>query len=220
MRLSQRTQKWILAGIVIWLMCGVLPANYLYLVIVSGLAEQNIQSLTIVYGLVLGVATIAAIFIHPKRSGRIAASIALLWIIPWGFWIQLFGIVRMLNGAEAMARPRNNSISFDEWLGFLAMPSSAMLTALLLGAITRSWRVLLGVVCASLLLGMIYLPDGSISNHTKLIGFYLWHPIVVGTLMLWAIPKRIRPFPAHACQSCGYDLRGLESGMKCPECGN
>lgn len=46
----------------------------------------------------------------------------------------------------------------------------------------------------------------------------LWPvPVVAGGVWLWRW-RRAAARPAHACQGCGYDLRGAKAGV-CPECG-
>ena len=49
----------------------------------------------------------------------------------------------------------------------------------------------------------------------------IWLGLVPG-LGLWALGTwAFRKHPAHACQRCGFDRRGLPSGQTpCPECGH
>jgi hypothetical protein len=57
------------------------------------------------------------------------------------------------------------------------------------------------------------------------LSFPLWWPICVLAafwLMLRWLPRVIRQLrrvPEGACPNCSYDLRGLEPGERCPECG-
>lgn len=57
------------------------------------------------------------------------------------------------------------------------------------------------------------------------LSFPLWWPICVLAavwLMLRCLPRFIRQLiraPEGACPNCSYDLRGLQPGERCPECG-
>ena len=53
--------------------------------------------------------------------------------------------------------------------------------------------------------------------HWLLMMAFAFAGVIVFIGLLLAVQPRAHP--AHACQECGYDLRGLASTL-CPECGN
>jgi hypothetical protein len=65
-----------------------------------------------------------------------------------------------------------------------------------------------------------WMPDFGSSTRRRFVDVPLWIPLLVSlavTSLLW---QRTRtPRDAAACTSCGYSLRGLPAGSRCPECG-
>jgi len=43
--------------------------------------------------------------------------------------------------------------------------------------------------------------------------------LTIGSLLVWAVLERRKVLTEHMCESCGYDLIGLEDVTACPECG-
>lgn len=43
--------------------------------------------------------------------------------------------------------------------------------------------------------------------------------LTMGSLILWAVLERRKAVPELMCQSCGYDLVGIQGDACCPECG-
>ncbi len=210
--MMKRAKKWWLIGAAAWLVFGLSPVLY------DPFAEY-FDWVLLPYSVAGGLGVLSALLIHPGRP-RWAWSVAtLIWCFGWFYW---FGILWTVSGHVVtwlinteLIMPSTGSLgNFDHEISIVLIVSAALTVALLVG-LTRSTRVALITSIPVLVYTAEWVTDIAVplSDH-------LWHPIVIGALILWAVPKRIHPFPAHACQSCGYDLRGLEPATKCPECGN
>jgi hypothetical protein len=101
----------------------------------------------------------------------------------------------------------------------------AVFAALML-SLCRSWAIAGGIAlsAAAIPLSEINTPFMNMLSFT-FSGDLGWYPYSVVYItgigiipLIWAIRERGRVFPDTACQSCGYDLRGLEAAA-CPECG-
>jgi hypothetical protein len=82
----------------------------------------------------------------------------------------------------------------------------------------RGWSVAAHTPRVTVLPAVVQIPIGSSMTIYNVI-VPLWVPILLigaPTAWLW---RRDRPRPAYACRTCGYDLRGVENGDPCPECG-
>lgn len=112
-------------------------------------------------------------------------------------------------------------------LAVLSIPLLAMLWSLV--CIVRDRARLRKHHFLSLLGGFLMLPIGSIYLGVVEIGLHSLASlpgVVFGTVLFigsamfaWAevLRHRNRPLPKWACQSCGYDRRGIDG--PCPECG-
>lgn len=90
-------------------------------------------------------------------------------------------------------------------------------TALVLLIVTRSWWVGASVVAASATV-MFAAASGALGT-SHIAGVYLWQVLVIGTMLTWAIHRRLRPRRSPtACPACEYEL-GATGGTTCPECG-
>ncbi len=63
-------------------------------------------------------------------------------------------------------------------------------------------------------------PTLDTDSSRSIVAFHLplWMPCVASMILTVILWRRFRPFPSTHCQSCGYNLRGNESGI-CAECG-
>ncbi len=211
--MTPRSKKWWLIGAAAWLACSVAPA----LLFLIDDWESGFPFLWLSASGGLGV--LSAILIRPRPPRWLWGAITLIWCFGWIYWVQLVWevaetIVVVLEYYSAIAPSRGFMAYFGYELA-VTLILSCFITTILLTLLTRSWRVFLLTLIPAALFGAAW-AFGFDAPWVDMI----WHPIVIGALIHWAVPKRIHPFPAHACQSCGYDLRGLEPDAKCPECGS
>ena len=220
MRLSERTQKWILVGVLAWLLCGVAPSLVMY----AGLHSRSIMRggftlIAFVLGIGVGGSTLGAVLVHPKLINWPTLVFALIWFALLPVWLLMMGFGLAAFGAAAVGPPPNGAvlpISGGVLLGLLAIPISALISASLLWLVTRSKRVFLAVIVATACLATVFVPVDALRG----LGVYLWCPIVAGSLIVWAIDARLRTVKRYLCVWCGYDRRGLDPEARCPECGN
>jgi hypothetical protein len=88
-------------------------------------------------------------------------------------------------------------------------------TAVVLALVDSMWIVKTGEYLPGTLLlfyGFEYCEYTSLS--------LLFDLLTVGSLLVWAVLERRKVLPEHMCESCGYDLAGLEDVTACPECGD
>ncbi len=162
-----------------------------------------------------------ALHLHPRRVGA-------LRLLPlWGFatvgpllWFRLFLSLSFQMRGEG--RPE------------LAMLVSASIWwavgLVVLWWAVRSWRIALPIGLVLLLpLATHALPwlewEGYLSESVvaelkavqRHAGLAMNAALAL-ILIPWGLRERLRVLPPHACQACGYDLRGLDSPT-CPECG-
>ncbi len=211
--MTRRAKKWWLIGAAAWLAFGVAPGFVSIL--------DPYFSL-VLYSVAGGLGVLAALLIHPLPRRWGFGVLALAWCFGWFYWQNLVwqaaeAGVRALIRVGAIKSSSGPLGNFGHVL-MLMLILSCLITSALLMLMTRSRRVL-----------VLTLIPAIAFTASWVFGFALpwvdaiWHIVVIGALMLWAVPKRIHPpprFPAHACQRCGYDLRGLENTGKCPECGH
>lgn len=207
--MNARAKKWWLIGGGVWVMCGVVP---------SVITISEPQTAFVFYSIAGGLGVLSALLISPQPRRWAWGAITLLWCFGWflwqrWIWIPAGHIVDGLIHAGAISSSNGPTGNLGD--AFMAMIIlSSLITTLLLVGVTRS-----GWVCGlTLIPPALYLVDWLLGLHIPL-SDRLWHAMIIGALMIWAVPRRVRPFPTHRCQSCGYDLRGLEFGAKCPECG-
>jgi len=98
----------------------------------------------------------------------------------------------------------------------------SLLASLSLAWIMRSWIVLGGAAVLFTTSAIIGTGQFSGSGWANSMGvellMWLWNPLLFALLMFVAVRARLRLWPEYACQTCGYDLRGITAGV-CPECG-
>ncbi len=123
----------------------------------------------------------------------------LMWVLPYPWWLS--GPTWSASIATAVETAAGCGSALCLWY----VTRSRIVAAATLGAVL----VLYPAGDTFLVLSM---PPGG------LLAVLLWHLAVAAILAFWVVRQWRSIKPDHACQSCGYDLRGL-AGAACPECG-
>lgn len=216
--MDERVQRWRGLGWAYWIVFGVIPICAGLMVSLN--PHSNAGDLVeFLFSASLGVSVLLAVLVVPERRPWIWGVVAIVWFAGLLFWqpmlADLYFRVDYARMSSKYGTPLNVVRARHEIHNYWAALTTMTVSAGLAFALTRSWRSFALVVVPIVLL----LCSRWVSHFIEA-AIILWLPLFAGALVLWAFPKRIRPFPAHACQSCGYDLRGLESDSKCPECGS
>lgn len=149
-------------------------------------------------------------FVIAKRVSGTGLRLADPAVIAWGVLGPTL-MLRWPHSLESLTGLSLNGYGLIAAVLFIVPPS--LVTALLLGAATRSWIVVgftlaAGVISpfVAVLLPFMHLP--------AMIG---WNIIVAGGLLVWANGVREARAKPGRCV-CGYLIAGLETPV-CPECG-
>lgn len=162
------------------------------------------------FGLIAMCYWLIALKVYPERKSALWPALLLAWalaapMLPFEFVVWF-------------------SLDFAAWhmIGIIACEVA---TVALLVVMTRSRLVAIvsgaGLVLSTLLIGTEarWQPLAGVTPlwFTRL-DPWLWHALMGGAAMTWAISARRRAIGPHQCRSCGYDRRGLAPGAPCPEC--
>jgi hypothetical protein len=103
-----------------------------------------------------------------------------------------------------------------------AVAMYVLVDLVLLALMTRSYLVVgatLGATAIAIAADQVLaLGGGSLKEWHLTLIVVMWHALVGGSMLWWAVGARLRYHMPGLCKSCGYDLRGL-SADQCPECG-
>jgi hypothetical protein len=109
------------------------------------------------------------------------------------------------------------------WMGIVVLVPSLVRGVALARLVGSMWMLAAPFIADVVMLGaasVIGLAQGRLMRETPWVSPwnpYVWVFVVI-SLGAWRVSK-LRPHPPWACQMCGYDRRGLEAGVVCPECG-
>lgn len=190
------------------LITAALGPRALYAFVSRGLTGHFFSLYTPQFGLTSLAVALLVLHFAPRPIGalRYGALVAwslvepvLIWVLPHPAW---------LSGPAWSASPT------------MAMGTAAGCgSALCLWYVTGSRAVAVATIGAVLILypaGETFLVRSMPPNG--LLAVLLWHLAVAAILAFWVVRQWRSIKPDHACQSCGYDLRGL-TAPRCPECG-
>ncbi len=174
------------------------------------------------FGLIAMCYWLVALKIYPERKSLFWALLLLMWGLAAPMLPQeVVGfLARRSSDPTAFFGPAN----FAKWSMRIIVASELVSVALLV-AMTRS-RLVAAAALAGLLVSVLII--GTAMRWQPLAGLtplwftrldpWLWHALMGGAAMTWAISARRRAIGPHQCRSCGYDRRGLAPGAPCPEC--
>lgn len=168
--------------------------------------------------LALGFATlvIACLRTHPRtRRGKWRYIVAAIWPLVCPLLLEPLGrLVYVIYPHLAPPQGRRVVVVSADIIVTGSLGLLALVSAFLLGVLTRSYRVGLIMAIATLPV-LIWLE--SWNDATLLAVGIGWWTIAAITLVAWTLIGT-RSFGPGRCSNCGYDLHGLESST-CPECG-
>lgn len=159
-----------------------------------------------------------ALHVAPIRwRGWTYATLALLCaVLPWCWWktcAAMMAAKYTFGGMLPTAPWVNGVFAMNAVLSYLPVVG-------VVWAATRWWRLALAMMTAALVLIM---PSGHVRFTRLSFDWMIAYTIGVNgvlcsMLAAWGWRARRRTQPEHVCRGCGYDLRGIGSGV-CPECG-
>ena len=168
------------------------------------------------FGLISLCVLLVAMQVDPRRMG------VTRWVIAFALGIATPPLIayaeKSLRGAPFLAG--GGGLGWGELYAFFGI-----LTSVIVAWIMRSWIVLGGMIAlfagGTTIVWKVYgaAPGTGWANNLAAMAFmWAWNPLLFALLMFIAVRARLDAWPTHACQSCGYDLRGIKTGV-CPECG-
>lgn len=159
-----------------------------------------------------------ALHVAPIRGrGATYAALALLCsALPWCWWkacAAMMAAKYTFGGMLPTAPWVNGVFAMNAVLSYLPVIG-------VVWAATKSWRLTLAMIAAALVLIM---PTGHMRFTQLSFGWMVAYTIGVNgvlcsMLAAWGWRARRKAWPEYVCRGCGYDLRGIGSGV-CPECG-
>ncbi len=224
----------ILIALVVAMFAGVELRYELMKLVVSAFGVDSMMLFVIrlpylgfsIFGISVSIVTGASVLLAMKIAPyRFRSSIQLLIFVLCTFWF-----VVALEGNLALGRAR---FGFNFYRFQLLEVLGVALTAVVLVFLTRCKlvAVLWGLAVVLTLFNAVWIHKTNDFPPGDVVIFYafdmfeytsfslVFDLLTMGSLLVWAVLGRRKVLPEHMCESCGYDLAGLEDVTACPECG-
>jgi len=168
------------------------------------------------FGLIGLCALLIAMQVHPERMG------VLRWTLAFALGVGTPpGVVYIIGVLGRLGHfPTNDALRWATALMLAGVILSASVWWIMRSRTAMIGTLALSATGAALESIVIAAPTAIGGDIAIAIPWFMWawNPLLFALLLYVAVRARLRAWPEYACQTCGYDLRGI-TGKVCPECG-